>query len=81
MLGPSTGVRLFLRRMAVLARPDVAGQVAEHGGEMMVTAATRGRRLAKLAAAHYATEPFTLVAPPEIRAAPKRGAILFGHRT
>jgi hypothetical protein len=53
-------VRLVLLRVTVLAHPDVAGLVAEHGGEVMVAAATGRGGLAKLAAAHYAAESLTL---------------------
>jgi hypothetical protein len=74
-------VRVFLVRVRVLARPDVAGQVAEHGGEVVVAAAAGRRRLAQLAAAHDAAKTLTFLTPPEIGAAPKRGASLFGHRT
>jgi hypothetical protein len=74
-------MRFFLLRVMVLACPDVARQVAEHAGEVMVAAATGRGGLAQLATAHDATESLMLGARPESGAAPKRGAMLFDQRT
>jgi hypothetical protein len=60
VLGPCARVRLVLLSVTVFALPEVAGLVAEHGGEVMVAAATSRGGLAKLAAANYPAESLTL---------------------
>jgi hypothetical protein len=79
VLGPSTFVRRFLLDVKVLALPDISGQVAEHGREVMVAAATGGGGFAEHAAANDATEALMIGVPPESGAAPKRGAVIFGQ--
>ena len=74
-------MRLFLLGVNVLALPHVPRDVAEHGGEVVVAAATNGRSLPQLAAADDATESLPLRLPPESGAAQERGALILGQAT
>ena len=69
---------VFLLRVKVLALPDIAREVAEDAGEVMVAPPTGRWGLPKLAAAHDATESLLRGGLLERRgAAPKRGASVF----
>ena len=71
-------MRVFLLRVKVLALPDVAREVAEDAGEVMVASPTGCWCLPKLAAVHDATKPLVRARLFKRRgAAPKRGASVF----
>ena len=73
---------LILVGVAVLALPDIAHQVAQDTGEVMVAPATPRWCNPKLAAGNDATEAFVGSGQLELSgAAPKRGASVFAQTT
>ena len=75
-------MRVFLLRVKVLALPDIAREVAEDAGEVMVAPPTGRWGLPKLAAADDATKSLVCARLVERRgAAPKRGASVFDQTT
>ena len=75
-------MRVFLLRVKVLALPDIAREVAEDAGEVMVAPPTGRWGLPKLAAAHDATKSLVRDRlPKRWGAAPKPGAHVFDQTT